>query len=101
MRIGVLVDQFPELSETFIAAELHALRSLGHELRVEAGMHAPRPHADAARGLDVAYGVDDVRAGRLRDLAWLVGRHPLGARGGGAAAAASRARGAASAWIRR
>lgn len=77
MRIGVLVDQFPELSETFIAAELHALRELGHDVRVEAAVRAPNPNESAAEGLDVAYLPDDGRRRRLPDLAWLVSRHPL------------------------
>lgn len=77
MRIGVLVDQFPELSETFIANELHALRELGHEVRVEATWHAPHPNAEAARGIAVSYAPGDARRRKAADLAWLVGRHPL------------------------
>jgi colanic acid/amylovoran biosynthesis glycosyltransferase len=77
VRIGVLVDQFPELSETFVAAELHALRELGHGVRVEATAHAPHPHEAAAAGLEVAYRADEGRRRRLPDLAWLVARHPL------------------------
>jgi colanic acid/amylovoran biosynthesis glycosyltransferase len=79
LRIGLLVDQFPELSETFIAAEARELVALGHRVRVESNAHAPEPNAVAARGLEVAYRVDDERARRARDLVWLVARHPLAA----------------------
>jgi glycosyltransferase involved in cell wall biosynthesis len=77
LRIGVLVDQFPELSETFIAGEARELVGLGHRVRVESNVHAAEPNEAAARGLDAAYRVDDGRVRRVRDLAWLVARHPL------------------------
>lgn len=78
MRIALLVDQFPELSETFIAAEAHELRRLGHEVRVESIRRAPHRNEAAAAGLEVAYREDDSRAGVLRDFAWLAARHPAG-----------------------
>ena len=78
LSIGVLVDQFPELSETFIASELHALRAVGHRVHVEALAHAPNPNRAAAEEVDVAYSSEDDRRARLRDLAWLVARHPRG-----------------------
>jgi colanic acid/amylovoran biosynthesis glycosyltransferase len=77
MRLSVLVDQFPELSETFIASELHELRRQGHEPAVEAGRPAPNPNSAAAEGLRVSYVEGEGRAGRGRALAWLVARHPL------------------------
>jgi glycosyltransferase involved in cell wall biosynthesis len=77
LRIGMLVDQFPELSETFIAAEAQELVRQGHSVHVESAWHAPHPNYDAARRLDVAYLEDDDRGRRLRDLGWLVARHPL------------------------
>jgi glycosyltransferase involved in cell wall biosynthesis len=77
LRIGVLVDQFPELSETFIAAEAHALEALGHRVHVESARHAPHPNAAAAEGLSVAYIHGEGRGRRLRDMAWLALRHPL------------------------
>jgi glycosyltransferase involved in cell wall biosynthesis len=77
LRIALLVDQFPELSETFIAAEARELERLGHRVHVESNVHAPEPNAAAANGLAVAYRVDDGRGRRLADLAWLVLRHPL------------------------
>jgi glycosyltransferase involved in cell wall biosynthesis len=77
LRITELADQFPELSETFIAAEMQELRRQGHDVHVEAREHAPNPHPDAAAGLDVAYLADDSRGARIAALAWLVGRHPI------------------------
>jgi colanic acid/amylovoran biosynthesis glycosyltransferase len=76
-RITVVVDHFPELSETFIANELRALIALGHDVRVESGRHAGRPNPEAAAGITVAYTSDDSRGDRVRDLTWLVARHPL------------------------
>jgi glycosyltransferase involved in cell wall biosynthesis len=77
LRIGMLVDQFPELSETFIAAEARELVALGHRVHVESNAHAPEPNEAAAAGLAVSYRVDDRAARRVPDLAWLVARHPL------------------------
>jgi glycosyltransferase involved in cell wall biosynthesis len=77
LRIAVFVDQFPELSETFIAAEARELLRLGHSVHVESNVHAPEPNPSAASGLEVAYRVDDARKRRMSDLAWLAGRHPL------------------------
>jgi glycosyltransferase involved in cell wall biosynthesis len=81
LRIGILVDQFPELSETFIAAELHELERQGHHVHVEAAGHAPNPNAALAEGLSVAYISDDGRRENLRAIAWLAARHPLRAIG--------------------
>lgn len=77
LRIGVLVDQFPELSETFIAAELHELRRAGHHVRVEAERHASHPNPDAAAELTVSYLEDDGRPRKIAALIWLIGRHPV------------------------
>lgn len=77
-RIAVLVDHFPELSETFVAAEVHALISRGARVRVEAAGRAPHPDPAAARGLDVRYGADETLRDRLVALAWLLRRAPLG-----------------------
>ena len=77
LRIGLVVDQFPELSETFIAGEARELRALGHAVHVEAADHAPHPDHEAAAGVEAAYRVDDSRGTRLADLAWLAARHPL------------------------
>jgi colanic acid/amylovoran biosynthesis glycosyltransferase len=78
MRIALVVDQYPELSETFVAAEAAALRDLGHAVSVEAGRHASSPAPDGGPpGVPVAYWSDDSAAVRASALAWLVARHPL------------------------
>jgi colanic acid/amylovoran biosynthesis glycosyltransferase len=71
LRILVATDRFPELSETFVAAEIEALRGLGHEVRVEALWRPASPSAEAH------YLADDGRRRKLLDLAWLVAHHPL------------------------
>lgn len=75
LRIGLFVDQFPELSETFISGELRELERLGHVVHVEAAAHAPHP--DRTVSADVGYRADDTRGPRLAALAWLAARHPL------------------------
>jgi colanic acid/amylovoran biosynthesis glycosyltransferase len=75
LRIVVATDRFPELSETFITAEIEALRALGHEVRVEASVRASRPQSGVV--VEATYLQDDDRASRLRALGWLVARHPL------------------------
>jgi glycosyltransferase involved in cell wall biosynthesis len=71
LRILVATDRFPELSETFVTAEIEALEALGHEVRVEALWRPERPAAAAH------YLTDDGRRRKLVDLAWLLARHPL------------------------
>jgi len=77
LRITLVVEQFAELSETFVANEARALRDLGHDVRVESGRHADRPNPEAAAGIPTTYLNDDAVSDRLRALAWLVLRHPL------------------------
>lgn len=72
----MLVDQFPELSETFIAVEAQELIRQGHTVHLESGAHAPHPSQDGARGIGASYLEDDDRRRRLRDLGWLAARHP-------------------------
>jgi hypothetical protein len=76
LRIVVATDRFPELSETFVTAEIEALRALGHEVRVESVSEASRPNPGAAAGVDVSVYGHDGRRRKLLDLAWLVARHP-------------------------
>jgi colanic acid/amylovoran biosynthesis glycosyltransferase len=76
MRIAVLVDLFPELSETFVVSELRALERLGHDVRVEAGGEAERRNP-AASGIPVSYIAHDGPRRQAVDLAWLVARHPV------------------------
>jgi glycosyltransferase involved in cell wall biosynthesis len=78
LTLTVFVDQFPELSETFITSEVQALRAQGHAVRVESGRHADEPNAAAADGIEATHLSDDGLGERLRALAWLVARHPLG-----------------------
>jgi glycosyltransferase involved in cell wall biosynthesis len=78
LRVAAFVDQFPELSETFISSELQALRASGHAVTVEAGRRASTPDDAAAEGLDVAYLDSEGHRRRLRALAWLLARHPAG-----------------------
>src|SRR4051812_18182175 len=67
-RIVVFVDRFPVLSETFVASEVAALRSLGREVRVEAG-EGEAPPADALWSAETT-------GRRLRAMAALAARHP-------------------------
>ena len=71
----MLVDQFPELSETFVVSEVRELMRQGHAVRVEANQHAPS-RGDAS-GIDAAYLADDSLVARLWSLARLVARFPL------------------------
>jgi colanic acid/amylovoran biosynthesis glycosyltransferase len=75
LRIAVLVDQFPELSETFVLSEARELLRQGHAVRVEANQHAPNP-VDAS-GIDAAYLADDSLIARLWSFVRLVLRFPL------------------------
>jgi glycosyltransferase involved in cell wall biosynthesis len=76
--VVVVTDRFPELSETFVIAEIEALRALGHPVRVEARM-PPGQTAGAPTGLEVRlYGHEGTRGGNIRALAVLAARHPLG-----------------------
>jgi glycosyltransferase involved in cell wall biosynthesis len=76
VRIAVLIDRFPELSETFVASEARALERLGHHVRVETGDAAERPNPGAA-GIPASYLARDGAAARVLALAWLAARHPL------------------------
>lgn len=73
----MVLDQFPELSETFVAGEAQALRGLGHKIRIEARSPAATPNRAAGAGLQVAYSTDDGIPRKLADLTWLAARHPL------------------------
>ncbi len=70
-RVCMLVDTYPELSQTFVVNEVAALRRLGFDVRIEAGAPAEVP-ADVQD--DVDYVVGSTR--RPSDFAWLVSRHP-------------------------
>ena len=74
LKVAVLVDVFPEVSETFVVGEVRGLRAAGVQVRVEALAHAGRPARDAE---SATWWEDDDLGERLRALAWLVTRHPL------------------------
>jgi glycosyltransferase involved in cell wall biosynthesis len=78
MRLAVLVDVFPELSETFILNEVKALAAEGVDVRVEAGRRSQRPNPEAADAPPVVYWADEPasRGDNLRALAALTLRHP-------------------------
>ena len=71
-----LLDSFPEASG---APSVEDLRSAAHRdaFRVEAVERARQPLLGAAREVDVTYLEDDGSIRRLRDLCWLVARHPI------------------------
>jgi glycosyltransferase involved in cell wall biosynthesis len=71
MRIAVLADAFPVLSETFVINEVRALRRLGHDVVVVAGRRGEGPVEDEAFFLDQ---VD--RPTRATALAALAARRP-------------------------
>lgn len=77
LRILMLVDVFPEPSETFVVNEAQALARQGHHVRLEAGARARLPNRSGARGLRVNYLEDDGLGRKALDLAWLLRRHPL------------------------
>jgi colanic acid/amylovoran biosynthesis glycosyltransferase len=76
MRILLVLDQWPELSETFVVNELQALRRMNHRVRVYAGRRAARSNPEAPSDVDVSLGGADSRAQEAAALAWLVARHP-------------------------
>jgi glycosyltransferase involved in cell wall biosynthesis/GT2 family glycosyltransferase len=76
-ELAVLVDTFPAMTETFVAAEVGALRRAGREVAVEALARPERPLRGAAREVPVSWWEDDGIAQKLTALAWLAGRHPL------------------------
>lgn len=77
MRLLFVLDQWPELSETFVVNELQALRRLGHDVRVQAAQPAAHANPEAPGDVDVHVLAHDDRARGLRDLLWLARRHPL------------------------
>ncbi|HEX4106549.1 MAG TPA: glycosyltransferase [Solirubrobacteraceae bacterium] len=73
--LAILVDRYPVLSETFVREEAAALARAGVAVRIEAiapgnGALEPIP------GVGVSVRTQDSPLRRLRDLLWLLGRHP-------------------------
>jgi glycosyltransferase involved in cell wall biosynthesis len=96
MRLLFVLDQWPELSETFVVNELEALRRLGHDVRVLAAREAPHPNPEAPADVDVElFGRDSPRS-RWSDLLWLVRQRPAAC----AADLARRPRWRRAEWVR-
>lgn len=76
MRLLFVLDQWPELSETFVVNELEALRRLGHVVRVQAARKAPNPNPEAPGDVDVHALDGDAALRRWRDVLWLAVRRP-------------------------
>ena len=74
--VVVFCDTFPELSETFITAELSAIARAGQPVRVETTRRAARQDLQAVRAHHVDYSEDDPLLRKLRALIWLVARRP-------------------------
>ena len=93
MRLLFVLDQWPELSETFVVNELQALRRLGHDVRVQAAQPAAHPNPEAPADVDVhVLARRRPRARAVRDLLWLrgAGRWPARATSPGAGAGGAR-----------
>lgn len=67
MRIAVLCDVFPELSETFVVNEVLAMAEAGHDVRVVALERPRTPHPPVA--VSVEHLRETGRGGKLRALA--------------------------------
>ena len=78
MRIAVMVDRFPTLSETFVTSEARALQMLGHLVSVAAVTRSPQPNWPDAAGIRATFVTDEPSGQKLRALLWLTSRHPLG-----------------------
>ncbi len=70
-------DAFPARSETFVYNEALALRDLGRPVRVEAAARPARVERTVARELQIDYIEDYLPGQAIRDLAWLLARHPI------------------------
>ena len=77
MRLLFVLDQWPELSETFVVNELQALRRMGHIVSVQAARRAEHPNPEAPEDVELFVLAQDGRSRQLLDLAWLATRHPL------------------------
>jgi glycosyltransferase involved in cell wall biosynthesis len=94
MRIVFVLDQWPELSETFVVNELQALRRLGHSVRVQAARRAPNASPEAPADVQLDLLDDAPRA--WRDLIWLAARRPAACLGD----LARRRRWSRAEWVR-
>jgi colanic acid/amylovoran biosynthesis glycosyltransferase len=69
--IAVLLEHYPELSQTFVVAELEALRRLGRTVRVEARRRAPNPNPEVPPEIPSGFLQDDARPTKAIALARL------------------------------
>jgi glycosyltransferase involved in cell wall biosynthesis/GT2 family glycosyltransferase len=76
-HLCVITDAFPARSETFVYNELRELSELGWRVRVESAARSARPERGVAREVEIAYLGDDPPPRKLRDLGWLILRHPI------------------------
>lgn len=76
LELILVVDQFPELSETFVVGEAAGLAARDVEVGVLALRRAGRPRVGAARRCRVLYLEDLGHARRFVDLAWLACHRP-------------------------
>ena len=76
LQVLLVVDRFPELSETFIVGEAHELANRGVPAAVFSIGRATRPTPGGAHGVDVTYAEDAGILRKLADLGWLATRHP-------------------------
>jgi glycosyltransferase involved in cell wall biosynthesis len=77
IEVIVMADSFPALSQTFVATEALALREVGHPVRVEALRRAVPAAAEVEGEFHTQYLEEQSRGQKLRNLAWLVIRHPI------------------------
>ncbi|HVF76708.1 MAG TPA: glycosyltransferase [Solirubrobacteraceae bacterium] len=77
MRLVFVLDQWPELSETFVVNELQALRRRGDDVRVQAAGRAAHPNPDAPADIDIHVLGEDSPRRTAGDLLWLLRRRPL------------------------
>lgn len=76
MRLAVVCDAFPELTETFVANEVRALREAGHDVEV-LSLGSPRRPAALGEPLPRIHRLEDVpRARRAAAMAALATRDP-------------------------
>lgn len=75
LRLVVMADSYPVLSETFVTTEVEWLVKAGHDVRVEALTRPDLPGTESAA--PVRYMVDESLRQKLVDATWLAARHPL------------------------
>lgn len=75
LRLAVLTDAYPVVSETFVTDEVAELRRQGHAVVVEASARSDRPDPTSPATM-TSYLEDDPRLGKLFALATMAARHP-------------------------